>query len=97
MNGEQYLGDDPMGASGSMVTILIVTLTALILFVIPFWKIFQKAGYSGWWSITLMIPGINIFMMYYLAFSEWPSQRGINPALETPPAHPHRAVPPRNV
>ena len=94
---DAYLGDDPMGAQGSMITFLVVMLAAFLIVMVPYWKIFQKAGYSGWWSLTLLIPGINIFMFYYLAFAEWPIHRGTNPALETPPAHPHRAVPPGNV
>ena len=43
----------------------------LILLVLPFWKIFSKAGFSGWWSLLIPIPPINIFVIYYLAFAQW--------------------------
>jgi hypothetical protein len=43
-----------------------------LLVILPFWKIFSKAGYSGWLSLTLLIPFINIVMIFFLAFSEWP-------------------------
>ncbi len=94
MNDTQYMGDNQIGLPGSMVSILVVMVVGLILWVVPCWKIFRKAGFSGWWSLALLIPGINVFMMYYLAFADWPSLRGRNLAIDPPPAHSHRAVPP---
>ena len=44
----------------------------LILLVLPFWKIFSKAGFSGGWSLLIPIPPINIFVIYYFAFAKWP-------------------------
>lgn len=93
-----FVNGDPMGASGSFVTIMVVLAAGVVLVMVPYWRIFTKAGYSGWWSLTLLIPGINIFMMYYLAFAEWPIHSGTNPALEPPPAHSHRStVPPGTI
>jgi len=47
----------------------------LILVVLPFWFIFSKAGYSKWLSLLMALPIVNIVMLYFLAFSTWPSQR----------------------
>ena len=44
----------------------------LILLVLPFWKIFSKAGFSGWWSLSVLLPIINLLAIYILAFSKWP-------------------------
>ena len=44
--------------------------------VIPFWYIFTKAGHSGWLSLLMAVPFVNIMMLYFLAFSSWPSHRG---------------------
>ena len=44
----------------------------LILLVLPFWKMFSKAGFSGWWSLLIPFPPINIFVIYYFAFAKWP-------------------------
>jgi len=35
-------------------------------------RILNKAGYSGWWSIVLFIPLVNIIMIWVFAFSKWP-------------------------
>lgn len=41
----------------------------------PFWKIFSKAGFSGWLSLLVLIPVVNLAVFYVLAFSEWPALR----------------------
>jgi hypothetical protein len=46
----------------------------IIIVVIPFWKIFTKAGKSGWLSILMLVPLINLVILYYLAFSKWSSR-----------------------
>lgn len=55
---------------------VITLLLAAIIMIIPFWRIFSKAGYSGWLSILMVIPIINIILLYYLAFAKWPILRG---------------------
>ena len=40
----------------------LIMIPVLILVVLPFWKIFSKAGYSGW----------------YFAFSKWPIYKSIS-------------------
>jgi len=42
-----------------------------ILAVIPMWKIFSKAGFSGWLALLLFIPLVNLVVLYYVAFSNW--------------------------
>ena len=44
----------------------------------PFWNIFRKAGFSGWLSLLVFVPLVNIVVLYFIAFSEWPSLRIIN-------------------
>jgi hypothetical protein len=54
----------------------LLLLVIIGLFVIlPYWKIFSKAGFSGWWSLTLIIPILNFVILFYLAFAEWPVHR----------------------
>ena len=43
------------------------------LLIIPFWQLFSKAGYSGWWSLLMIVPVVNVIALYVLAFSNWPS------------------------
>ena len=39
------------------------------LLIIPFWQLFSKAGYSGWWSFLMIVPLVNVIALYVLAFS----------------------------
>ena len=41
--------------------------------ILPFWFIFSKAGHSKWLSLLMAVPLLNLIMLYFLAFSEWPS------------------------
>ena len=42
--------------------------------ILPFWFIFSKAGYSKWLSLLMVVPLVNVILLYFLAFSQWPSQ-----------------------
>jgi len=44
-----------------------------LVLIIPFWRLFSKAGYSGWWSLLMVIPLVNLITLYVLAFSNWPA------------------------
>jgi uncharacterized membrane protein YhaH (DUF805 family) len=57
---------------------LIIIAVIGIVIVLPFWKILTKAGFSGWWSLIMLIPIIGILTLFYLAFAEWPIQRELN-------------------
>jgi hypothetical protein len=44
-----------------------------LILIIPFWQLFSKAGYAGWWSLLMIIPLVNLIALYVLAFSSWPA------------------------
>lgn len=50
---------------------LVFILVLLPLVVIPYWKIFGKAGFSPALSILVLFPVINLIVLYYVAFAEW--------------------------
>jgi uncharacterized membrane protein YhaH (DUF805 family) len=54
---------------------IIVLIIALIYFV-PIVKVLNKAGYSGWWSLLVFVPLVNIVMFWVFAFADWPALRG---------------------
>ncbi len=60
-----------------IIELAIVSLFTF-LFVLPFWKIFSKAGYSPWLSLIVLVPLANILLLFFLAFSEWPVHREIS-------------------
>lgn len=47
-----------------------------IIFLIPYVKIITKAGYSGWWILTIFVPLLNLIMLWVFAFASWPVERG---------------------
>jgi hypothetical protein len=44
-------------------------IACLIVAVVPFWPIFRKAGFSGALSLLMLIPGVNLILLYIVAFS----------------------------
>ena len=43
------------------------------LIILPFWFIFSKAGFPRWLSLLMVVPIVNVIMLYVFAFSDWPS------------------------
>lgn len=58
---------------GSVGPFTMLIMAALV--IVPFWFIFSKAGYSKWLSLLMVVPLVNVIALYFLAFSQWPSQR----------------------
>jgi hypothetical protein len=49
-----------------------VVLVFLAGIVLIWERIFSKAGYSAWLGLTGFIPIVNIIMLVWLAFADWP-------------------------
>jgi hypothetical protein len=59
--------------SAVLLLIVIVHLLLSLLLIIPSWRIFARAGYSGALSLFHLVPVIGPFIvMAILAFGEWP-------------------------
>ncbi|MCK4759348.1 MAG: hypothetical protein KAT69_04835 [Candidatus Aminicenantes bacterium] len=73
-----------VGAIGP--TEILFILMIVLIYVWPFWKIFKKAGYPGWYFIVVFIPGVNFIALFYFAFTEWPVHKALKEAgIEFPP------------
>lgn len=58
----------------TLIRIVAGVLTLFVflpLIVVPYWKIFSKAGFSGALSLLMLVPLANIVVLYYVAFSDW--------------------------
>ena len=55
-----------------LTIIAIIVFISIVIVILPYWKIYSKAGFSGWLSITMIIPLLNVVMLFYLAFADWP-------------------------
>lgn len=67
------------GAGGvALMFVPLITFAIItgVLIVIPFWRIFSRAGFSGALSLLMFIPGVNVAMLFFLAFARWPKVDG---------------------
>ena len=64
--------------TGIILSSVIFSLIAIIFFVIIYWRIFSKAGYSGALSLLMFIPIANIIVLCVLAFGKWPIHKELN-------------------
>ena len=62
-----------LGLSEILLILVIVIIGMVCIILLPYWKIFSKAGFSPALSLLMVIPFVNIIMLYYFAFSEWPA------------------------
>ena len=51
---------------------LLFLLVGGIIIILPLWKVFSKAGYPGVLSLGMILPVVNIVLLYFLGFSDWP-------------------------
>jgi|GEM_PF-2129152 len=70
---------DGMGEA-QLLTLIAVYAVLLVLMTVIYVTIIRKAGYSGWWILTMLVPVVNVVMIAVFAFSEWPVTRELNAA-----------------
>lgn len=37
----------------------------------------RKAGFSGWWSLLILVPTLNLVLLWFFAFSKWPIDNNV--------------------
>jgi hypothetical protein len=60
-----------------MMEILLTLLFAVFVFWLAF-RILEKAGINQLWAFKLVIPVVNIIMVWIFAFVEWPNSKKKN-------------------
>ena len=74
MEGSITMGENMFGNTmwaGHWLWMLVIAIVV----VIPAWRICQRTGYPGWMGILILIPIVNLVLLYFIAFSDWPSNR----------------------
>ncbi len=56
-----------------ILVILFVVAVFGIIVLIPYWRIFRKAGFPPALSLLMIVPLVNLAMLYVLAFTDWPA------------------------
>jgi hypothetical protein len=54
-----------------------------ILCVPAVWHLCRRAGYTGWFSLAMLVPLANVVLLYFLAFAEWPTKRAAEQTIGT--------------
>jgi hypothetical protein len=60
---------------GIKVPTLVIIGLMVFFFIVPFWKILAKAGFSRWLSVLMIVPLVNVVVLFYVAFARWPVRR----------------------
>jgi hypothetical protein len=50
---------------------LVAILIGVLIYLVPIWQIVKKAGFSPALSLLMLIPMVNLVMLYVFAFSTW--------------------------
>lgn len=51
---------------------LVVALALLAFQIYCYWRVAEKCGYAGAWSLLMLVPVANIVISLIWVFSEWP-------------------------
>ena len=62
-----------MAESVSVVLTIVFIIVVAALVVWPYSRIFRKAGFSPWLGLLMLVPIVNIVMIFFLAFADWPA------------------------
>ena len=65
--------DSPIGLA-EIILLLIAGVGIAIFFVLPFWYICKKAGFSPWLSLIVLLPFGLIILPFIMAFRPWKNQ-----------------------
>lgn len=51
----------------------LIILVVLAIYIVPAWVIARKAGYHPALSLLILLPLVNIVVLWLFAFSAWPA------------------------
>ena len=50
----------------------LIVIVYILFWVVPFWRIFPRAGWPSPLSLLMLIPLVNLVLLWVLAFKRWP-------------------------
>ena len=59
----------------SPATAWTVGAVAVGTFLLLWYRIFARTGYNGALGILMVVPGVNLILLFVLAFMRWPIER----------------------
>lgn len=66
-----------MGSLGiaEVFVLLIVFLVGALILVTPAWRICTRVGYPGGLGVLILVPVLNLALLYFIAFATWPIEQ----------------------
>lgn len=64
-----------MGLGGISLWQLLILVVLVAIPVVVFGPVSRKAGFSRWWSLLLLVPIVNILLVWAFAFIAWPAEK----------------------
>jgi hypothetical protein len=50
----------------------LIILIGAIVVIYPSTRILRRAGFSPWWGVLMVVPLLNLVLMWVFAFAKWP-------------------------
>lgn len=54
---------------------MLMLIAVVALYIPACFVIARKAGYPGWYSLLMLVPVLNLVLIYYFAFATWPIEQ----------------------
>jgi hypothetical protein len=52
----------------------VILVLYAVAWVVPFWRIFPRAGWAAPLSLLMVVPLLNFVLLWMLAFKRWPGE-----------------------
>ena len=63
--------------AGFFVFVWLFVCVMIAIAIMAYWRIASKAGYSGILSLLMVLPLVNIIVLLFFAFSDWPIEQEV--------------------
>jgi len=54
---------------------LLMMVVYMAIVVVPFYQIWKRTGHNGWIAVLMLVPLVNVIMLYVIAFKQWPIEQ----------------------
>jgi hypothetical protein len=67
--------DDSLGTPQLVFKALLIFVALAVTFVWPMWRVLKRAGFPPALALFAIVPGVQVFICFFLAFADWPILR----------------------
>ena len=50
-------------------------MLVIAIVVVPVWRICRRTGCPGWLGLLMLVPMVNLVLLYFIAFADWPADK----------------------